>query len=122
MEEQRTELPKSDPRIERLIKQSEYKGRKPIKVIGRVSCSINDYWSEGSRYYAKFYDYNMRPILSDHAAGFVQQAFGNPYNLRMGIAELKPGVILVECPIFQGKTLPPRIYFHPDDYRKLFQE
>jgi hypothetical protein len=120
MEEQRIELSKADPRIERLIKLANYNGRKPIKVIARVNCSLNDYWSDGSRYYAHFATLDGRGV-SDQVVGFIQQARGNPYNLRMGSAELKPGLVLVECPIFQGKTLPPRIYFHPDDYQKLFQ-
>lgn len=115
--ENQIELSKNDPRISRLVGLTDYKGRKSIKVIARVNCSVNDYWSGGSRYYAQF------DRLDDNLEGgvqFTQQVQGNPYNLRMGTAELKPNGVMIESIIFQGKQLPPRIYIHPDDYQRLF--
>lgn len=113
------ELPHTDPRLIPFASAVPYKGRRTVKVEARETVSVADYWDDGSRNYFYFMNLNGTTI-SDAAVGFVQQERGNPYSQRIGTAKLQAGLVGVEHTIYRGKDLGLRVYFCPDDYKRLF--
>ena len=113
------EFKKNDHRVAKFVYLfREYRGRKPVRIRSAKSHCISDYWSEGSRTYSFFVNADTGKPLSDSEAGFQIQTMANPFNLRMGHVDLKPGVAVVENAIFGGKNLGIRVVMHPDDYAR----
>lgn len=112
------EFKKSDPQVASIVKSAypDYRGRRPIKVIGREQYLVLDYWSEGSRTYARFYHIPTRRFIQASQMGFEQQKQGNPFNLMIGHVKLSPETAVIENSIFRGKCSGVRIILHPDTY------
>jgi hypothetical protein len=114
------EFTKKDVKVAKFVRHfTSYNGRKSVKVRSSKSYHVSDYWSDGSRTECVFVDFVSGEYLSDSAAGFVRQVTANPFGLRMGTAELRPGVSVVELSTFAGKTLGIRVVLHPEDYERF---
>jgi hypothetical protein len=111
------EFKKTDPVVAQYVRQfPNYRGRKPVRIRASKSCHISDYWSEGSRTYSVFVDFKTGKALSDSEVGFQVQTIANPFSLRIGDFDLKPGIVVVENTIFCGKDLGIRVVVHPEDW------
>ena len=119
----RLEFKKSDPKIAWLVKlcYPGYRGRRTVKVEGRSSYFIHDYWDSGSRSYASFVHMPTRRRVSLDSLKYEHQTNGNCFSLPIGKIELESGIAIVENVIFCGKDLGIRIYMHPDDYQQFIK-
>jgi len=117
------EFARKDTKVAKFVKHfPSYKGRRPIKVREAKSYRVSDYWDGGSRTYTYFVDANTGTMLLDSEVGFQVQTAANPFNLRLGSVELRPGVAVVEHSIFRGKDVGLRVILHPDDYAKFNED
>jgi hypothetical protein len=114
---EQVELEKSDPRIAQYVKG--YKGRKSVKVRSVKSYNVMDYWSDGSREYARFVNLNTGMDLLPEQAGFVMQEHSNPFRQMMGEVILKPGIAVVVNSIFCGKNMGYRLYVCESDFARF---
>lgn len=109
---------KSDPKVSDIVKSAYpgYRGRRPVRVQSREKYRVSDYWSEGSRTYARFLHLPTRRFIKAEQMGFEQQEQNNPFSLMIGDVKLTPETAVVEQSIFCGKNMGIRIYLHPDTY------
>jgi hypothetical protein len=99
----------TDPAIRKIVKACypDYKGRK-VKVEGKSTYHMSNYWDGGSRSYAIAYH------LESGATMEPTQVSTNPMNRTAHASvEIPEGVVIVEHSIFMGKDVGIRIYANP---------
>jgi hypothetical protein len=110
-----TKVSRADKSIKQILAATypEYKGRK-ISVSPATRYQLSDYWSEGSRNYAKAYN------LATGTAASPEGAVHTPFN-SAAHAEIRipVGVLIVEHTIFCGHDCGITIYANPENLTKF---
>lgn len=96
------------------------KSRRPVKIEGRDTYSVRDFWDGGSRDECRFLELgSLRVMSSAEIPQDVRQKMSNPYNLPICQVNLTNGYCVVEHIIFCGKDLGYRIYVSPERHCKM---
>jgi hypothetical protein len=106
---------RADKSIKQIIAATypEYKGRK-VKVRSATRYQMQDYWTEGSRNFAKVYH------LETGLTGSPSAKAGIPWETAAHAEiEVPLGVLIVEHVIFCGKDMGITIHAHPDNLAKF---
>lgn len=94
--------------------------RRMVKVVGKNTYHVRDYWDGGSRDECRFIELATGRVMhSSELPEESRQKMGNPFNLPICDVNLSPGFCVVEHVIFRGKSLGYRIYVAPERFEHV---
>lgn len=96
------------------------KSRRTVKIEGRDTYNVRDYWDGGSRYECRFIHLSSLRVMSSNEIPYgVRQQVNNPYNQPMCDVNVTFGYCVVEHVIFCGKDLGYRIYVSKERFSAI---